>query len=153
MNCLFGGIERPVCSSTNKLRLHKLFLQHPVFVCFGCCSHVNTDECDFELNQDQKFITLKHYKSKPDELAVKETVIVSRASPWGSFAVISESLVSEQHRCQEHISEEAMLPYSWLVFLLCVNSTVGSVCVSTLPRQTERLSQLIVVSAQSHSVY
>lgn len=26
------------------------FLRHPVFVCFGCRSHVNTDECDFKLD-------------------------------------------------------------------------------------------------------
>lgn len=72
---------------------------------------MNIDECDFKVNQNQEFITLKHYKSEPDALAVKETVIVSSASLGGSLLVLISSRLSSIVT-SNIVRRVVMLPFS-----------------------------------------
>lgn len=55
---------------------------------FSCRSLVDTGERDFNQSH-QIFMTLKHYKSSPDELAAMEAAVAFRASSRQSFAIIT----------------------------------------------------------------
>lgn len=56
---------------------------------------MNTDERDIKLNDSRHLLHYNITNSNPDELAVKGTVIVFRASPRESFVTITDCPMSE----------------------------------------------------------
>lgn len=87
---------------------------------------------------------IKHYKSDPDELAVKEAADAFGASSRHSFVTITDgSCLSAAVANNRGSVAMSPVPFCSLFSLLCVNCTVGPVSVSG-----DSQSQLIVFLVQ-----